>query len=186
MLFPTSAQDSPRGLPDANDLCLGLQSLSLAGWDQPWSTQDADSSAQSSAHSGECQARGAGGGGARVASGGARSNSCSFPSASPTAHAQHGAVLQEMEMLAECAGQMAARKGRHSSSLTLTDSLELFVCTWVALRKVPKASASCRGDPDKPPGAQACRRDDEAKHFGAGEGTSGLITGGLASVSLCL
>lgn len=51
MLFPTSAQDSPRGLPDANDLCLGLQSLSLTGWDRPWSTQDADSSAQSSTHS---------------------------------------------------------------------------------------------------------------------------------------
>ncbi|KAF6078306.1 hypothetical protein HJG60_009156 [Phyllostomus discolor] len=51
MLFPTSAQDSPRGLPDANDLCLGLQSLSLAGWDRPWSTQDSDSSAQSSAQS---------------------------------------------------------------------------------------------------------------------------------------
>ncbi|XP_037009508.1 cytoplasmic polyadenylation element-binding protein 1 isoform X2 [Artibeus jamaicensis] len=51
MLFPTSAQDSPRGLPDANDLCLGLQSLSLTGWDRPWSTQDSDSSAQSSAQS---------------------------------------------------------------------------------------------------------------------------------------
>lgn len=35
-----------------------------------------------------------------MASGDARSNSCSFPSASPTTHAQHGAVLQEMEMLA--------------------------------------------------------------------------------------
>nr|KAF6283508.1 hypothetical protein mPipKuh1_010174 [Pipistrellus kuhlii] len=51
MLFPTSAQDSPRGLPDANDLSLGLQSLSLTGWDRIWSTQDADSSAQSSTHS---------------------------------------------------------------------------------------------------------------------------------------
>ncbi|XP_049470183.1 cytoplasmic polyadenylation element-binding protein 1 isoform X2 [Panthera uncia] len=51
MLFPTSAQDSSRGLPDANDLCLGLQSLSLTGWDRPWSTQDSDSSAQSSTHS---------------------------------------------------------------------------------------------------------------------------------------
>ncbi|XP_039714075.1 cytoplasmic polyadenylation element-binding protein 1 isoform X4 [Pteropus medius] len=51
MLFPTSAQDSPRGLPDANDLCLGLQSLSLTGWDRPWSTQDSDASAQSSTHS---------------------------------------------------------------------------------------------------------------------------------------
>lgn len=55
MLFPTSAQDSSRGLPDANDLCLGLQSLSLIGWDRPWSTQDSDSSAQSGTHSGECQ-----------------------------------------------------------------------------------------------------------------------------------
>ncbi|XP_073852686.1 cytoplasmic polyadenylation element-binding protein 1 isoform X7 [Macaca fascicularis] len=51
MLFPTSAQESSRGLPDANDLCLGLQSLSLTGWDRPWSTQDSDSSAQSSTHS---------------------------------------------------------------------------------------------------------------------------------------
>lgn len=111
-----------------------------------------------------------------MASGDARSNSCSFPSASPTTHAQHGAVLQEMEMLAvSVAGQMVARKGRHGPSLTLTDSLELLLCTWVALRKVPKASASCREDPDKSPGAQACRRDDEAKHFWAGEGTSGPI-----------
>ncbi|XP_033616992.1 cytoplasmic polyadenylation element-binding protein 1 isoform X1 [Fukomys damarensis] len=53
MLFPTSAQESSRGLPDANDLCLGLQSLSLTGWDRPWSTQDSDSSAQSSTHSDE-------------------------------------------------------------------------------------------------------------------------------------
>nr|XP_040130636.1 cytoplasmic polyadenylation element-binding protein 1 isoform X9 [Ictidomys tridecemlineatus]XP_040130637.1 cytoplasmic polyadenylation element-binding protein 1 isoform X9 [Ictidomys tridecemlineatus]XP_040130638.1 cytoplasmic polyadenylation element-binding protein 1 isoform X9 [Ictidomys tridecemlineatus]XP_040130639.1 cytoplasmic polyadenylation element-binding protein 1 isoform X9 [Ictidomys tridecemlineatus]XP_040130640.1 cytoplasmic polyadenylation element-binding protein 1 isoform X9 len=51
MLFPTSAQESSRGLPDANDLCLGLQSLSLTGWDRPWSTQESDSSAQSSSHS---------------------------------------------------------------------------------------------------------------------------------------
>ena len=51
MLFPTSAQDSSCGLPDANDLCLGLQALSLPGWDWPWSTQDSDSSAQSSTHS---------------------------------------------------------------------------------------------------------------------------------------
>uniref|UniRef100_H9GU44 RRM domain-containing protein n=1 Tax=Anolis carolinensis TaxID=28377 RepID=H9GU44_ANOCA len=49
MLFPPSAQESsPRGLPDANDLCLGLQSLSLPGWDRPWSTQDADAAAQPS------------------------------------------------------------------------------------------------------------------------------------------
>ncbi|XP_057611928.1 cytoplasmic polyadenylation element-binding protein 1 isoform X8 [Chionomys nivalis] len=51
MLFPTSAQESPRGLPDANGLCLGLQSLSLTGWDRPWSTQDSDSSVQSSTQS---------------------------------------------------------------------------------------------------------------------------------------
>ncbi|XP_034362750.1 cytoplasmic polyadenylation element-binding protein 1 isoform X4 [Arvicanthis niloticus] len=51
MLFPTSAQESPRGLLDANGLCLGLQSLSLTGWDRPWSTQDSDSSAQSSTQS---------------------------------------------------------------------------------------------------------------------------------------
>ncbi|XP_069758873.1 cytoplasmic polyadenylation element-binding protein 1a isoform X2 [Narcine bancroftii] len=42
MLFPTSAQDSSRGLPDTMDLCLGLQSLNLTGWDRPWSTQDSD------------------------------------------------------------------------------------------------------------------------------------------------
>lgn len=65
MLFPTSAQESPRGLPDANGLCLGLQSLSLTGWDRPWSTQDSDSSGQSSTQSGECKGMGrlAGGGG---------------------------------------------------------------------------------------------------------------------------
>ncbi|XP_007664461.1 cytoplasmic polyadenylation element-binding protein 1 isoform X4 [Ornithorhynchus anatinus] len=51
MLFPTSAQDSSRGLPDANDLCLGLQSLSLTGWDRPWSTQDSDTAVQSSTQS---------------------------------------------------------------------------------------------------------------------------------------
>ncbi|GAB1292273.1 Cytoplasmic polyadenylation element-binding protein 1 [Apodemus speciosus] len=51
MLFPTSAQESPRGHPDANGLCLGLQSLSLTGWDRPWSTQDSDSSSQSSTQS---------------------------------------------------------------------------------------------------------------------------------------
>ncbi|KAM9063635.1 cytoplasmic polyadenylation element-binding protein 1 isoform 7-T7 [Sarcophilus harrisii] len=51
MLFPTSAQESSRGLPDANDLCLGLQSLSLTGWDRPWSTQDSDAAAQSSPQS---------------------------------------------------------------------------------------------------------------------------------------
>ncbi|XP_048473120.1 cytoplasmic polyadenylation element-binding protein 1 isoform X2 [Rhincodon typus] len=42
MLLPTSAQDSSRGLPDTMDLCLGLQSLNLTGWDRPWSTQDSD------------------------------------------------------------------------------------------------------------------------------------------------
>ncbi|XP_053128725.1 cytoplasmic polyadenylation element-binding protein 1 isoform X2 [Hemicordylus capensis] len=51
MLFPPSAQESPRGLPDANDLCLGLQSLSLPGWDRPWSTQDLDAAAQPSTQS---------------------------------------------------------------------------------------------------------------------------------------
>ncbi|XP_064421867.1 cytoplasmic polyadenylation element-binding protein 1 [Latimeria chalumnae] len=51
MLFPTSAQDSSRGLTDTNDLCLGLQSLSLTGWDRPWSTQDSDTGAQPSTSS---------------------------------------------------------------------------------------------------------------------------------------
>ncbi|KAM4039560.1 cytoplasmic polyadenylation element-binding protein 1 isoform 2-T2 [Anomaloglossus baeobatrachus] len=48
MLFPTSHDPSPRGLPDTNDLCLGLQSLSLTGWDRPWSTQDSEIPGQSS------------------------------------------------------------------------------------------------------------------------------------------
>ncbi|XP_074089176.1 cytoplasmic polyadenylation element-binding protein 1 isoform X4 [Macrotis lagotis] len=52
MLFPTSAQEPSRGLPDANDLCLGLQSLNLTGWDRPWSTQDSDAAAQSNPQSG--------------------------------------------------------------------------------------------------------------------------------------
>ncbi|XP_061451437.1 cytoplasmic polyadenylation element-binding protein 1 isoform X1 [Rhineura floridana] len=51
MLFPPSAQESPRGLSDTNDLCLGLQSLSLPGWDRPWSTQDSDAAAQPSTQS---------------------------------------------------------------------------------------------------------------------------------------
>ncbi|XP_075713964.1 cytoplasmic polyadenylation element-binding protein 1 isoform X3 [Rhinoderma darwinii] len=51
MLFPTSHDHSPRGLPDTNDLCLGLQSLSLTGWDRPWSTQDSEVSGPSSAQS---------------------------------------------------------------------------------------------------------------------------------------
>ncbi|XP_043933746.1 cytoplasmic polyadenylation element-binding protein 1 isoform X1 [Protopterus annectens] len=51
MLFPTSAHESPRGLPDTNDLCLGLQSLSLTGWDRPWSTQESDTAAQNSTSS---------------------------------------------------------------------------------------------------------------------------------------
>ncbi|KAF4804557.1 Cytoplasmic polyadenylation element-binding protein 1 [Turdus rufiventris] len=52
MLFPTSTQESSRGLPDTNDLCLGLQSLNLTGWDRPWSTQDTDTAAQTSTQSG--------------------------------------------------------------------------------------------------------------------------------------
>ncbi|XP_053933791.1 cytoplasmic polyadenylation element-binding protein 1 isoform X4 [Cuculus canorus] len=51
MLFPTSTQESSRGLQDTNDLCLGLQSLNLTGWDRPWSTQDADAVAQTSTQS---------------------------------------------------------------------------------------------------------------------------------------
>lgn len=52
MLFPTSSP-SAHGLPSASDLCLGLQALSFRGWEQPWSTQDSDSSASSSSHPGE-------------------------------------------------------------------------------------------------------------------------------------
>ncbi|KAK2524614.1 Cpeb1, partial [Columba guinea] len=51
MLFPTSTQESSRGLPDTNDLCLGLQSLNLTGWDRPWSTQDSEAAAQTSPQS---------------------------------------------------------------------------------------------------------------------------------------
>lgn len=124
MLFPTSAQESSRGLPDANDLCLGLQSLSLTGWDRPWSTQDSDSSAQSSTHSGECQKmRWLGEGMHGVVSRDTQSNSCSVPfcilptTTTHTPYTQHGAVLQEMEMLAvSVAGQMAACKQGNSST----------------------------------------------------------------------
>ncbi|XP_062327058.1 cytoplasmic polyadenylation element-binding protein 1 isoform X3 [Osmerus eperlanus] len=48
MLFPGSGgisgsqEASSRGLPDVNDLGLGLQSLSLSGWERPWSSHDAD------------------------------------------------------------------------------------------------------------------------------------------------
>ncbi|XP_060116266.1 cytoplasmic polyadenylation element-binding protein 1 isoform X1 [Heteronotia binoei] len=51
MLFPPSVQESPSGLPDTNDLCLGLQSLSLPGWDRPWSNQDSDTATQPSKQS---------------------------------------------------------------------------------------------------------------------------------------
>ncbi|XP_048119572.1 cytoplasmic polyadenylation element-binding protein 1 isoform X2 [Alosa alosa] len=42
MLFPNATQEPPRGLPDINDLGLGLQSLSLSGWDRPWSNQESE------------------------------------------------------------------------------------------------------------------------------------------------
>ncbi|NXG45144.1 CPEB1 protein, partial [Psilopogon haemacephalus] len=51
MLFPTSTQESSRGVPDTNDLCLGLQSLNLTGWDRPWNTQDSEAAAQPSTQS---------------------------------------------------------------------------------------------------------------------------------------
>ncbi|XP_064168339.1 cytoplasmic polyadenylation element-binding protein 1a [Anguilla rostrata] len=51
MLFPSSAQESSRVLPDVNDLGLGLQSLNLSGWDRPWSSQDAEPSIQTSSPS---------------------------------------------------------------------------------------------------------------------------------------
>jgi len=46
MLFPSSGQDSSRGLPDANNWGLGLQSLSLSDWERPWSSHDTDHSVQ--------------------------------------------------------------------------------------------------------------------------------------------
>ncbi|KAG9260838.1 cytoplasmic polyadenylation element-binding protein 1 isoform X2 [Astyanax mexicanus] len=48
MLFPSTSQDSSRGLPDVNELGLGLQSLNLSGWERPWSSQDSEQSAQNS------------------------------------------------------------------------------------------------------------------------------------------
>ncbi|XP_076854471.1 cytoplasmic polyadenylation element-binding protein 1 isoform X1 [Brachyhypopomus gauderio] len=42
MLFPSSCQDSSRALPDVSELGLGLQSLSLSGWERPWSSQDSE------------------------------------------------------------------------------------------------------------------------------------------------
>ncbi|XP_071390390.1 cytoplasmic polyadenylation element-binding protein 1 isoform X1 [Centroberyx affinis] len=52
MLFPSCggggsmslSQEMPssRGLPDVTDLGLGLQSLSLSGWERPWSSQETD------------------------------------------------------------------------------------------------------------------------------------------------
>ncbi|XP_066509964.1 cytoplasmic polyadenylation element-binding protein 1-like isoform X2 [Hoplias malabaricus] len=48
MLFPNGGQDSSRGLPDVNELGLGLQSLSLSGWERPWSSQDSELSATNS------------------------------------------------------------------------------------------------------------------------------------------
>ncbi|XP_066557812.1 cytoplasmic polyadenylation element-binding protein 1a isoform X2 [Amia ocellicauda] len=48
MLFPSTTPESSRVLPDVNDLGLGLQSLSLSGWDRPWSNQDSESSAPTS------------------------------------------------------------------------------------------------------------------------------------------
>lgn len=117
MLFPTSAQDSPRGLPDANDLCLGLQSLSLTGWDRPWSTQDSDASAQSSTHSGGCQKMSRLGEGARgVASEDVHSNSCSVPLRIPPSTTWSFFARDGDAAGSECAGQMVARKGRHSFS----------------------------------------------------------------------
>ncbi|XP_055756165.1 cytoplasmic polyadenylation element-binding protein 1-like isoform X2 [Salvelinus fontinalis] len=61
MLFPSSSvsgsgsslhEGASRGLPDVNDLGLGLQSLSLSGWERPWSSHDTDThtTAASQAH----------------------------------------------------------------------------------------------------------------------------------------
>ncbi|XP_062845739.1 cytoplasmic polyadenylation element-binding protein 1 isoform X3 [Trichomycterus rosablanca] len=46
MLFSSNGQESPRALPDVSELGLGLQSLSLSGWERPWSSQDSDSPGQ--------------------------------------------------------------------------------------------------------------------------------------------
>ncbi|XP_023694020.1 cytoplasmic polyadenylation element-binding protein 1 isoform X2 [Paramormyrops kingsleyae] len=52
MLFPSAGPDPSRVLPDIHDLGLGLHSLSLSGWDRPWSSQDPDPTAHSSTPSG--------------------------------------------------------------------------------------------------------------------------------------
>ncbi|XP_046697028.1 cytoplasmic polyadenylation element-binding protein 1 isoform X2 [Silurus meridionalis] len=48
MLFPSNGQESSRALPDVTELGLGLQSLSLSGWERPWISHDSDSSAPNS------------------------------------------------------------------------------------------------------------------------------------------
>ncbi|XP_060768043.1 cytoplasmic polyadenylation element-binding protein 1 isoform X2 [Neoarius graeffei] len=48
MLFPSNGQESSRALPDVTELGLGLQSLSLSGWERPWSSHDSESSAPNS------------------------------------------------------------------------------------------------------------------------------------------
>ncbi|XP_034015946.1 cytoplasmic polyadenylation element-binding protein 1-like isoform X4 [Thalassophryne amazonica] len=41
-LSPSHEMQSSRGLPDVSDLGLGLQSLSLSGWERPWSSRESD------------------------------------------------------------------------------------------------------------------------------------------------
>lgn len=57
MLFPSATQEPPRGLPDINDLGLGLQSLSLSGWDRPWSNQENEPVPQANSSSSEYTAQ---------------------------------------------------------------------------------------------------------------------------------
>lgn len=64
-----------------------------------------------------------------------------FPFASPPL--QHGAFLQEMEMLlaASVQDRWLLVKAGTASPLTLTDSLELLVCTWGGPGKGPQGDS---------------------------------------------
>lgn len=78
-----------------------------------------------------------------MVSGDIRSNSCSLPLCiTPPPPIQHGAVLQEMEMLAvSVAGQMVARKGRHGFSTYPDKFPGVLVCTWGGPEKGPQGDS---------------------------------------------
>lgn len=49
-MSPSQELPSSRGLPDVSDLGLGLQSLTLSGWERPWSSQESDNHTVSQVH----------------------------------------------------------------------------------------------------------------------------------------